>query len=115
MLPPHFDSTSVPQFLAKCGGWKALLPAFDSYPAGYKALVPRMYASLVHYHRQGWLSANVCSSHPFFSSPAYLMLCEHGSTLKMDPDWLLDHNQSTSLQVQLTARSIGLSPARKSN
>ena len=99
MLPPHFDQASLLTFLDTVGGWEVMMPAYESYPSAYKALLPRMYASVVHYHRTGWLEANVSPGHPFFFSPAYTLLKSRGSALQMNAAWLRNHNDSTELQV----------------
>ena len=104
MLPPHFDGSSIPGFLSRCGGWESMMPAFNDYPSGYQLLVPRMFASLLYYHRKGVLEDLVSSAHPVFSSAAWSKLIAHGDELVFDQAWWLDHNRSDTIKVSDAAR-----------
>ena len=62
------------------------------YPVGHQNMLPMMLAALFHHY--DWVTTNVAQQHPIFTSRAAKLIASHGHLLRLDPDWLDDHNKS---------------------
>ena len=62
-LPPHFDNTNELPLLTE-EEWQVVVPAYNNYPASFKAAIPHVVASVV-YHSE-WLECNLPNVHPLF-------------------------------------------------
>ena len=56
-LPPHMDLDSEEAFLAKVGGYGAIVSGYDAFPDSFRPMVPMMLAS-IQYHAV-WICEHV--------------------------------------------------------
>ena len=88
----HVASTSLVvdwEFL-RCVVFR-LLTGFQ-VPRRVQNMLPMMLAALFHHY--DWVTTNVAQQHPIFTSRAVKLITRHGHLLRLDPDWLDDHNKS---------------------